>query len=750
MLYLNPPFLTVKGLSVFGDHADPLQWYYLPMQPRVATRVDATGATMPAFSLVRFKSADGATGGLLDLDVDLRVDDGLLAEAAAEIQAAARLSGEPRLAPVPIEDGTVSLTVLGQVDGAAPDPATGEPPFRVTIVHAAKPSLYGDNRAAFSAVLDEKAAVLLDRTLDGELVPIAVVYALDFSALRPAYAVKLSIDWNRVQERLDKTYGGNQIFYSTQISETVDKLVEDRAIVLDVTTLVVEGPDTKSVIASRDRAVAAVQDMITDAFFTATIDPKRESPDGWDKAAAFHERFDRSVATAGGLLPSFSYRNEHHTRIDAKRLDVTMNERVTVRRSIYPQGHLTGVADVIAASGRPRTDFVRSVDLDDPWFQRRRVRVFTPPEFGVGHVSSVEARLSYAGQVHTTLLVPGALEQTLDWASVLDGDRMLAPVEASAVLTMTSIEDIDRPARLTGPATTVDGETWQVLTDDVFRVRTIPVRAEGVPWGRWSKIEVTLRYADPDHGIAQSSTLELVEGSPAWDYKLFTLTGSSAAFDYRVRYVGLGGPDLVRDWVRTDEEEVRLRDPIPDKRSIAVIPNVAWAQVNRVLVDLRYDDPAHDVAQEQSFEFSQAQADTQNFVLDLRDPLRRRVWWQATLLHVDGSTTQLGPSYTTDTRLLVTPGVLRRQVVFVTADLSDAAAKGVRDVAVTVMRDGSDTPIADLTFTPGGLPQEFLFDHAGDTDVAYRYQVATHLNNGMDRTADWVTTSAVDLAVTTD
>ena len=33
MLYLNPPYFLINGVSIFPDHADPLQFYYLPMMP---------------------------------------------------------------------------------------------------------------------------------------------------------------------------------------------------------------------------------------------------------------------------------------------------------------------------------------------------------------------------------------------------------------------------------------------------------------------------------------------------------------------------------------------------------------------------------------------------------------------------------------------------------------------------------------------------------------------------------------------
>ena len=59
--------------------------------------------------------------------------------------------------------------------------------------HFANPALYGDNQAIFSVELDEEGVQLIENSLmHGELMPIGVVYSLDFLALRPAFSVELS------------------------------------------------------------------------------------------------------------------------------------------------------------------------------------------------------------------------------------------------------------------------------------------------------------------------------------------------------------------------------------------------------------------------------------------------------------------------------------------------------------------------------------------------------------------------------
>src|SRR6188472_2127539 len=196
MLLLDSRCAVLDGVSVFPDHADPLQWYYLPAQPHL-TVLDGT----PMFQLVGFRGS--RTGGLLSFDCNIGLEQAQIDALQQKIKSQFDLDDKPRLAPVPPVDGTVHLIIMG-TDSASP---AEDAPFVVKAVHNAKPSLYNDNAASFSVLLDEGGYAIVQGTLDAAILPMAVVYSLDYLALRPAYQVTLSIDWDRVQKHLDETFG---------------------------------------------------------------------------------------------------------------------------------------------------------------------------------------------------------------------------------------------------------------------------------------------------------------------------------------------------------------------------------------------------------------------------------------------------------------------------------------------------------------------------------------------------------------
>lgn len=741
MLYLNPPFFQINGLSLFPDHADPAQWYFMPMGPHLVVRPNAAGKLIPAFQLVRFKKAGTSGGGFLNFDVNLGADPEVLADTAGQLRSALNLAKVPQLSPVLLEDGSVRLIILGHESGDTAE----NPRFVEKIVHAAKPSLYGDNQAAFSVELDEDGATLIDKTLDGELTPVGVVYSLDYVALRPAYTVHLSIDWDRVQNHMDKHFSFGSLFYSSDINKVVDKLVEDRVIDLQVDTFVVADEENKGVIKGRDQAVAAVYDMITDAFFTGSINPTTHEPDGWDKAMQVFNSL-QPASQIGALTPSYSYTSNKFERIDKKRLNVTMRERTAVKRSIFPQGHLTGIADAIRQSGEPRSAFVIDVDLDDDWYKRRTVKVIPRIDFATGHVMSVSADLRYDNLLHSAVFSPdSAGPASLDWTSVIENGRMVMPVQATVRVNLAAIDDLVRPNEITAPATTVEGEVLEVFSQDFFSLMTVPVLTDGVPWDRYSAVEVNLRYADPNNGILQQSTFDLTSATPSWNYQVFAMDPGRTSLDYRLVYRGIDRPDVQRDWTTADDGQVRIRDPYPSKRDLLVVPLVSWAEVGTLLVDLVYDDPANALRLEKSLVFAETQPAPQGFSVDLRDPQRRAISFDTTFLFKDGRQVTIPRSDTVAPRIILSPTMKAHRVVTVEVDMAQAAAQSIDSVTVSLAAGPPDAPVSQLRFAPGSPPTEFEFDYDGLP--TFRYRAVYKNRNGMERTLDWAESQQGTLAL---
>jgi hypothetical protein len=777
MLYLRPPFPVVNGVSFFPDHEDPLQFYWMPLAPHLTQTVDpAGGGMLPHIQVIKYKGGVGTdkeiNGGFLNFDCDIGIDDQTLQQLSSKLQQMLSLSDHPRLAPLPVVDGSVKLLLFGS-ESPPPPPAGGShsagggtaaaaavdtsptgdptgPKFVTKITQGAKPSLYGDNEAAFSVALDQYGVTVLEQALKGAMSPIGIVYSLDYVALRQAYQVKLSIDWDRVQTRMDEDFGVNTLFFSSDIDKVVDKLIEDRVIELDVDTFVAEGDSDSDVLTRRDQAVSEVRDMITNAFFTSSIDPAKPEKDGWDKAASFAQtlaEIPEKSATGGAL---FSYNKLDYTRIDKKKLDVTMNERTTVKRTIYPQGHLVNMFQ-----GLDLSKFIMDVNLDDPFFMRRRLQVISRANFDADLIESVNVDMNYNGDPKNVLLVPSQTTFNLEWASDVENGRLKKDLTYSYSVNFKEGHPAFNKPIASAPQNFVD-DAMEIRPSDLFSVVTVPILTLGLPWDRYPMVQVNTRYVDDTNGIHMEEIFNLTKDKPSDVWRIFARDPAKRSFDYKLTYRAVDNRDIVRDWTTTTEEQVTIRDPIPlnQKRQLQVVAVADWNKVQEMFVDLFYDDLANNVSLQNSIAFQKTDSIEKSASFDLKDPTARRVAYEVTVIFANGTVAQIPRSYTLDTRILVRPDMKAHRIVTVKSNpASDFAASKIKEIDVQLKYEDSQASLSYLssaTLSTAAAQAVFEFDYVDPAKSAYQYQTTTLLKNGMSKTSDWLTANDPELVIATN
>lgn len=229
--------LTIDGLSVFRDHADPNQFWYLPGPVTLARR---EGDNQPAFSFIKYKPAvaEGGVkgGGFAMIETTLELSTSRRAKILAALMSEAGATS-PLLASAPFESGTVQCIALNLQGGggttATPAPAGA---FNAVedILGATMPSLDSQNRAAFSLSLSQEGATILDQAFSDGLAPIGVLYSLTYSALRPAINVEITADYERIYQQFSASLEGQYMFFRAGIDAAFEKLVQTGAIEIKV------------------------------------------------------------------------------------------------------------------------------------------------------------------------------------------------------------------------------------------------------------------------------------------------------------------------------------------------------------------------------------------------------------------------------------------------------------------------------------------------------------------------------------
>ena len=748
MLYLNPPFHIIEGVSLFSDHADPLQYYYLPLAPKLTERKDkTTGERIPQIQLIKYRGEAGS-GGFLSFDVNIGVEEDVLEDIRNELRRLERLDETPRLAPVPLVDGTVKVMLLGKQTGDTPEEGDR---FVIKIHQNAKPSLYGNNQAAFSVELDKDGVMVMEKALQGEMAPIGIVYSLDFFALRPAYSVRIKADWDRVQKHLEEKFAVDAIFVSIEIDKVVDELIENRAIIIEVDTFVPEGEDTSGIIGRRDQAVNDVRDMVINSFFEPSLKPiEGDKEDGWDKFQNLAERAT-AIGVTGGIAAcgSFTYKNIDYTRIDKKSLNVNMSERTTVKRSIYPQGHLGGIFRVLRRQGMDLDRFVISVDLDDDWFKRRRVNVISRANFEEDLISSLNVNLGYGSESDNVILEASNPRASVDWPSIIQEGTMKREVTTDYKVSFKGVDGTERPIALQSPVKVVTVENLEITPRELYSITPLPIIALNFPWEKYPHIEVQTRYTDEENRIRLEESFLLDKDNTEKTWKIFVRDPEKSMFQYKLVYRAADHKDIEMSWVETDEGQLIIRDPYPRKRTLTVVPALRWAEVDRAFVDVTYDDEENDIFKTESFEFTQADATTKTFSVGLKNPDHRRVAFQATILFKDGRVTEIPSSFTHDRRIIVRSNMKGHKIIPVRPEEGDFAERNLEKITVQLRYEDSENGLDfndTFEFKSSGDRQAFFeFDYMDEQKKDYGYCVSYLFSNGLTRTDDWKTSSAETL-----
>jgi hypothetical protein len=752
MLYLKPPFYLIEGVAVFADHANERQFYYLPAMPHLTMIPDpVAGVDVPQIQLLKFRDGDGGgNGGFLTFEVNLGFDQARLDAIAMELKRLFRLRDDPILAPAVLEGGSVRLIILGHATGDDGKPLWDEEQqqrFVVRIDHATTPALYGDNQAIFSVELDQEGVELIEPSLlQSELMPVGIVYSLDFFALRPAFSVKVHADWNRVQTHFESSFKVDVLFSSVEIDKVVDKLIEEQVVTIEVDSFLPEGEDAGSWVGRRDQAITDFKDMVLHNFFKPSLEPMKEEKDGWDRFADTAERLALLAATGGWAgAAKFSYVQKDFTRIDQKVVNLTMNERVTVKRSIYPQATLKGLGRLLrdAEGNIDEGRFVQEVTLDDPWFTKRSLKAHALVDFDNDLVEAVNVTATYDGQPRTLRLTKAEPMVQREWNSVVTGNTMVRPVEYDYRVTFRGVDTADRPGILVSPRLSTIGDEFDIAPrgEDLYFLDDIRIAAGLLPWDRFPQVAVEVRYRDPANGVRLDETFILTKDKPEAAWKRFRLNRDVSQYEVRVTFLSMDHYDVVVDWTTTDQERLIIRDPRPLRRTLQVAAAVDWRLVAMIFVELRYADEANGLDERQTLAFFDTPEDRvpKGFSVNLADPNQRIVSYVATMVLRDNRTIVVPKSMTTGSTIVLRSDMAGHRIVTVAPPNVDFTARGIVRMEARLSYSDPENGLSfndRFTFATPRDVSFFEFDYVSAERTGYACTVTVVLSNGLVQERD--------------
>lgn len=291
MLNLDAGF-EVESVIVYQDYSDRTRFYYAPKSPRLSVENGQPMFQLLIYRDIEATATDSSGGGFLAMTTDLGVP-GLdrVREAISS-----RFGVQANLAPLPVKSGSVRVIALDS--GRAGAPGATQPRFVEDLVASGTPSLYGDQRAVFTAELSKKGAVLMKAALEGGgATPVVAIYDLRFVGLLPAYNVKITIKFSQSYQHLRSRSQMNTLWFKTDIDQEVESLRKSGAIKIEEVVYETESKEQTSARAERLNALA--KDLAQWTFFKPGLDPGKVLAADRGTLQAYDSTTDLSKITAG-------------------------------------------------------------------------------------------------------------------------------------------------------------------------------------------------------------------------------------------------------------------------------------------------------------------------------------------------------------------------------------------------------------------------------------------------------------------
>jgi hypothetical protein len=273
MLLFSSETFTVDGITVFPDHSDPNQFWYLPGPVGLAKLPDSDE---PQFLLTMFAEDVAASGvqggGFLNVTLALVPSDATKSKIIGQIRTQFADASDPRLAPVAFDEGTVQIVML-DLQGGGGTTAAPAPPgtFQAVqqILGAVTPELFGDNNALFGVKLSEEGATILEQAFEDGMAPVGGIYNMKFTGVLPALNVKISADMKRIYSSFSVGLEAKVYWVSAGIEATFEKLRQDGAIKVEIVNL----STSASVEAEEQWALNLFKDQILSTWFAPSLSP---------------------------------------------------------------------------------------------------------------------------------------------------------------------------------------------------------------------------------------------------------------------------------------------------------------------------------------------------------------------------------------------------------------------------------------------------------------------------------------------
>lgn len=396
--------LIINGIQLFQDSQAPLDYYYLPRYPKLASRPDGSLEVL----FLKYVGQQGmeSNGGIFHALVEFALTPQEIAD--LETQLAKKVSGARIRGPVPMQEalkdgekGIASFRIISSVLGNT----SGDRPFTTNVITSGHAPFLPGSRAAISANLSQQGATLLWESFQSGTSDVSVAIEGFFEAAVKGYNAVVEADMDVLYEHFSELQNVQGGFSRNQTRKIIDSLVQTQTIKIDVL-------DRSAGLGINTEDLQKIMDIITNQLVSLMFDSKT----GWAKVPDQEKPADGEIKgryKLGGLpgffvgsgsqayIPDNQYILKQRKDIRSYKFYMNLSKSTTIKVPVFSAGNLRGLYDIDKEEGR----YFRIVNLDDPDFQKREVFFQLDADYteGFGDIInfvSVSFRKPYAGGGH--------------------------------------------------------------------------------------------------------------------------------------------------------------------------------------------------------------------------------------------------------------------------------------------------------------------------------------------------------------
>lgn len=231
------------------------------------------------------------------------------------------------------------------------------------------------------------------------------------------------------------------------------------------------------------------------------------------------------------------------------------------KRFVNPQIFLKDLLSPVLGNGFDSSNYVTLLDLSDPFFKGRDLKLVSLGDFESNEIDSIEVLMDYDGSQKSVVLDKEKREADLHWPAELKDGKMIRSVSISYTVRFKEGKRNGRPLQISSDKIVTETGHYIINPHELYSFLSISSIALDVDWDKYSAVEVKTEYSDNEASIGLDNSHQLSAEKPEAELRFIVTDPGKMSYKYKLIYKSKEGKDVETQWKETDESVLIVRNP---------------------------------------------------------------------------------------------------------------------------------------------------------------------------------------------